>query len=102
MIKGATDEQGRCSHYHSPTDIIAIKFKCCSDFYACIFCHQELAAHAPAVWLKDEFAEKAILCGHCKTTMSITDYLAAGNACPSCKAAFNPKCANHYHYYFEV
>ena len=102
MIKGAIDEQGRCRHYHSDKDIIAVQFKCCDQWYACIFCHEEAAGHAPARWQKEEFDNKAVLCGHCKTAITITDYFASDNQCPSCGAAFNPKCANHYHYYFEV
>lgn len=101
IVRGAIDAQGRCRHYHSEKDIIAIKFKCCGQWYACIHCHEELADHAPAQWPKEELAEEAVMCGACTTALSIEDYLASGNQCPSCGAAFNPGCANHYHYYFE-
>ena len=33
------DPQTRCEHYHGPTDIIAIKMKCCGRYYACKECH---------------------------------------------------------------
>lgn len=102
MIHGAIDGQGRCRHYHSDSDIVAIKFKCCGQWYACIHCHKEAADHAPAVWLKEEFHKTAVLCGHCNTSLSIDDYFAAGNQCPTCGAGFNPKCSNHYQFYFEV
>ena len=102
MIKGAIDEQGRCRHYYSAKDIIAIKMKCCDQFYSCISCHEELAGHDAVVWLKSEYGEKAVVCGNCKTILSIADYVHSNNQCPACMAAFNPKCANHYHYYFEV
>ncbi len=95
------NERTQCAHYHSGRDLIAIKFKCCDAFYACIDCHSEAVAHAPVVWPRAEFRTKAVYCGNCKTTFSITDYLGCDNTCPTCQAAFNPGCANHYHLYFE-
>jgi uncharacterized CHY-type Zn-finger protein len=95
-------ERNQCAHYRSSRDIVAIKFKCCDTFYACIYCHAELAGHKALVWDKDERQTKAILCGNCHTTLSITDYLDCGNRCPMCQAAFNPGCASHYSLYFEV
>ena len=95
------DEHTRCSHYHSELDIIAIKFKCCNAYYACIHCHEAKSGHDVLVWNKDEFSTKAILCGHCKTELTISEYLSANNTCPFCKAGFNPKCSNHHHFYFE-
>ncbi|MBD2769948.1 hypothetical protein IC235_18825 [Hymenobacter sp. BT664] len=92
----------QCAHYHSERDIIAIKFKCCDTFYACIQCHNEAVAHAPVVWSKTERQTEAILCGNCHSTLRIADYFAADNACPVCQAAFNPGCANHYPLYFEM
>lgn len=96
------NERTQCAHYHSERDIIAIKFKCCDTFYACIQCHNETAGHAPAVWSKAERRAEAILCGSCHSTLRIADYLACGNNCPVCGAAFNPGCANHHHLYFEM
>jgi uncharacterized CHY-type Zn-finger protein len=102
-IRGkVTDEQTRCVHYHSDLDIIAIKFKCCNTYYPCIHCHDEEAQHKSEVWKKDEFKVKAVLCGNCKTELSINDYLSCNAVCPSCSALFNPRCSNHHHYYFEV
>jgi uncharacterized CHY-type Zn-finger protein len=95
------NERTQCAHWHSERDIIAIKFKCCDEFYACFDCHQEAADHAPAVWLKAEFNEPAILCGNCKSILSIESYLSSSNICPNCQATFNPGCARHYHLYFE-
>ena len=96
------DEHTRCKHYNSPLDIIAIKFKCCNTYYACIHCHNENEKHATTVWNKDEQNTNAILCGNCNTEITIEEYLNGNNECPSCKSLFNPKCSNHYHYYFEV
>ena len=96
------DEHTRCKHYNSALDIIAIKFKCCNTYYACIYCHNENEKHTTAVWNKDEQNTNAILCGNCNTEITIEEYLNGNNECPSCKSLFNPKCSNHYHYYFEV
>ena len=95
------NERTQCIHYHSERDIIAIKFKCCEEFYACIQCHEEAVSHPAVVWPRAEFDHQAICCGNCHGTLSITQYLHSGNQCPLCRAAFNPGCANHYHLYFE-
>lgn len=103
IIKGKTiDEQTRCVHYNSDLDIITIKFKCCQTYYPCYYCHQEDTNHPASVWSKSEFNSKAILCGNCKTELTITEYFNSNNCCPKCKEAFNPRCANHHHFYFEV
>lgn len=96
------DEQTRCVHYHSQLDVIAIKFKCCNEYYPCYECHVEEAGHKAGVWKKNDFDTKAILCGVCGCEMSIHDYLTSNNHCPHCNAAFNPNCNKHYHLYFEI
>jgi uncharacterized CHY-type Zn-finger protein len=96
------DEKTRCEHYNSALDIIAIKFKCCNTYYACIHCHEQATNHQPIVWSKNERNTKAILCGQCSYEMSIDGYFNCNNECPQCKHSFNPKCSNHHHYYFEV
>jgi uncharacterized CHY-type Zn-finger protein len=95
------NERTQCVHYHSERDIIAIKHKCCDEFYACIECHNELVDHKAQVWPKTEFHAKAIHCGNCKISLNISEYLGCNNTCPNCQAAFNPGCANHYYLYFE-
>jgi uncharacterized CHY-type Zn-finger protein len=101
-LKGKlTDNETRCVHYHSALDIIAIKFKCCDIYYPCYECHAEEAEHTAQVWPKNEWTAKAILCGHCKTELTIQQYMEANNQCPFCKAAFNPNCSRHYHLYFQ-
>ena len=103
LIKGKlVDDETRCVHYHSPLDIIAIKFRCCDEYYPCFSCHDEEAGHKAEVWKRNEFEIKAILCGVCKTELTIAEYLSCNNQCPVCKSAFNPGCSNHYHLYFEV
>ena len=103
IIVHGTDVNVRtqCAHYHSERDLIAIKFKCCNDFYACIQCHHEAAGHAPEVWPKSEFNAQAVHCGNCQHTFSIASYFDCDNSCPNCQVAFNPGCATHYHLYFE-
>lgn len=95
------DNQTRCVHWHSELDIIAIKFKCCDKYYPCFSCHEEEADHEHQVWPKAEFDQKAILCGVCGNELSIADYMASNNTCPTCKSGFNPGCSKHYHLYFE-
>lgn len=102
-IKGKpVDEQTRCEHYHSPLDVIAIKFKCCNTYYPCFYCHEETAGHQAEVWNKNEFDTKAILCGVCQEEMTINEYQHSNYQCPHCSTHFNPRCSNHNHLYFEV
>jgi uncharacterized CHY-type Zn-finger protein len=96
------DDETRCEHYHSPLDIIAIKFKCCDKYYPCYQCHEETADHPAQVWNKDEWDRKRILCGVCKTELTINEYMNSNDQCPNCKAAFNPNCSKHYPLYFQT
>lgn len=103
FVKGKiVDNQTRCIHYHSPLDIIAIKFKCCKDYYPCFFCHEEEAGHPAQVWNQEEFDTPAILCGACGKELSINNYKSSEYQCPNCSAPFNPKCSLHDHLYFEI
>lgn len=96
------DAETRCAHWHSPLDIIAIKFKCCEHWYPCFDCHAETAGHNPAVWPAEEFSEPAILCGACGRQLSVHEYLDCGSRCPECGRGFNPGCSKHLHLYFQV
>jgi uncharacterized CHY-type Zn-finger protein len=93
------DQQTRCMHYHSATDILAIRMKCCGVYYACKDCHLELAGHAIAVWPQAEWDEKAILCGACGT--EFREYLQGESRCPACGAAFNLGCRKHHPFCFD-
>ncbi|MEJ0055387.1 MAG: CHY zinc finger protein [Bacteroidota bacterium] len=97
-----TDYQTRCVHYHSPLDIIAIKFRCCDRYYPCNSCHAENSDHAAQQWPEEERDVKAILCGACGHELTINEYLQSNNQCTSCKAAFNPNCSLHYSHYFHM
>lgn len=99
---GAIDEQTRCRHYHGPNDVIAIKFKCCGEYYCCYFCHEETADHPAVPWEPGERSEQAVLCGGCGAVLTIGAYLGCGSVCPACGIAFNPRCAVHYPLYFGM
>jgi len=102
LVRGVDlDPNTRCLHYRSAADVIAVKMRCCETYYACIDCHRSLAGHAAKVWPLIEWHCKAVLCGVCRTEMSVIEYLESGNRCPGCAAPFNPGCRNHYHLYFE-
>jgi uncharacterized CHY-type Zn-finger protein len=103
IVRGVNlDSQTRCEHYHGPTDIIAIKMKCCGLYYACKDCHDTLADHPIAVWPENEWNQQAILCGACGTMLTILQYRQSNSRCPACDAQFNPGCRNHYHLYFQL
>ncbi|HKK75968.1 MAG TPA: CHY zinc finger protein [Saprospiraceae bacterium] len=103
-IKGKIiDSSGRCTHWHSERDIIAIKFACCGEYYACYSCHEEEANHPTKRWPRAAFEkEKAILCGACQYEMTIKQYQTCDSRCPNCGADFNPRCSLHWPLYFEV
>ncbi|AMY05467.1 hypothetical protein CD149_03815 [Staphylococcus condimenti] len=95
------DDETRCSHYHTPVDVVAMRFKCCDKYYACIHCHNECEDHEPIPWSKDEQDTLAVMCGVCKYEMTIHEYVHT-DQCPNCSAAFNPRCEAHYHHYFTL
>jgi uncharacterized CHY-type Zn-finger protein len=92
----------QCTHWNSALDIIAIRHACCSKFYACITCHNELESHEPAVWPISKRDERAVLCGQCKYILSVQEYLQSGSRCTGCGAGFNPGCKGHWGMYFEM
>lgn len=95
------DDETRCIHYHTEKDVIAIKFRCCLRYYPCHLCHEEDADHQPQTWPKTHWTESAVLCGVCKSEMSILAYQAA-TSCPNCSAPLNERCAAHAHLYFQT
>jgi uncharacterized CHY-type Zn-finger protein len=103
IVKGNNvDAQTRCAHYHTEIDIIALKFKCCGEWFPCFECHAENAGHRAEVWSLDEYETKAILCGGCGHQLTVDEYMNCNSVCPKCKSSFNPGCANHYDLYFEI
>jgi uncharacterized CHY-type Zn-finger protein len=95
------DPQTRCAHYNSGLDIIAIKFKCCGQWFPCYECHNEIASHAAQVWPLTERNVHVILCGACGRRLYIAEYLDCDSTCPRCGGKFNPGCVKHHHLYFE-
>lgn len=95
------DDLGRCKHYFKKQDTISIKFKCCGGYYPCYKCHEENSNHIIQPWKKEDFDEKAIFCGVCKSELTIHDYMNHTN-CKHCHTLFNPNCSKHFHIYFET
>ncbi len=95
------DMETRCAHWHSEIDRIAIKFYCCGLYYACFECHEAVGCGKSAVWPKEQFDEKVVLCGFCGHQLTIQEYLECASACTSCGSNFNPGCSLHKHLYFE-
>ncbi|KAK5773794.1 Hot13p PWA37_003859 [Arxiozyma heterogenica] len=99
------DAETRCEHWNGANDIIALKLKCCPNYYyPCVQCHNELTSHS--VQKFDVGANpdlKCILCGHCGKELTFKQYLSFSTplSCQYCKHPFNEKCELHYHYYFE-
>lgn len=102
IVRGvAMDAETRCAHWHGLADIVAIKFRCCGEYFACHDCHVALADHAAQVWPRADFSALAVRCGACGNEQSIASYLADHSDCPACHAEFNPRCALHHPLYFE-
>lgn len=100
-VHGAVvDDMTRCAHYRGPTDIIAIRFACCGEYYPCHLCHEESAGHPAQQWATDQHDREAILCGACGHELTIAEYVVV-TACPRCAALFNERCALHHEYYFR-
>ena len=97
----AVDDDTRCRHWHDRVDVVALRFACCDTYYPCAACHAETTAHETDRLSRGQFDEQAVLCGVCRTTLSVETYLDAGDDCPACGASFNPDCRSHHHLYFE-
>ena len=102
VIGAKVDGETRCAHYHGAGDVIAIKFKCCGNWFPCYQCHADLAGHMAMVWPANEYDTDAVLCGSCGLQLSIREYLACNSVCRRCRHQFNPGCATHYYLYFET
>ncbi|MDH6235746.1 CHY zinc finger protein [Cryobacterium sp. CG_9.6] len=101
-IYGAVvDDQTRCVHYHSPLDVIAIRFACCQRYYPCFQCHGESESHPATLWPESDWDHLAVICGVCDSEMSIRSYRSVTH-CPACAARFNDGCRLHAHLYFAV
>jgi uncharacterized CHY-type Zn-finger protein len=97
------DNESRCFHWHSKLDIVAMRFKCCMEYYGCRQCHDEIANHDVILWdlINDQYVD-VVMCGSCASTLTTHDYLQGHDKCPTCKAPWNPRCELHRHLYFNV
>lgn len=103
VLGPVVDEETRCIHHHLPLDVIAIKFRCCGQYYPCYKCHEQCENHTRKTWSRLELeTEKVVLCGCCKSELTFAEYTSAGNDCCFCGAHFNPGCSRHYSLYFDV
>ncbi|CAX40705.1 medator of assembly of small mitochondrial TIM (Translocase of the Inner Membrane) complexes, putative [Candida dubliniensis CD36] len=101
LIGQLVDSHTRCVHYHTELDIIAIKFKCCNNYYPCFKCHQESTSHQPDRLDKNDNTTKAVFCGNCMNELTVVEYLNCGYTCTYCGGQFNPGCSLHYELYFN-
>lgn len=101
VLGSVLDEETRCKHYHSERDIIAIKFYCCNTYFSCFQCHEESGCGNTNVWPKEKFDKKAVLCGKCKSEMTVNQYKDCEYKCPSCGTQFNSGCGLHWGLYFD-
>lgn len=98
MIYGQElDNQGRCLHYHGPTDVVALACARCQRYYACYKCHDGIEGHD--FKSTDKNFSYPVMCGICSFKLSFLDY--KKGSCPYCKHGFNPKCQNHETIYFK-
>jgi uncharacterized CHY-type Zn-finger protein len=97
----AVGPETRCRHWHGERDVVAFRFACCESYYPCVSCHVETTAHERERWPADRLEDAAVLCGVCRTELSVAAYLDCADSCPACGAAFNPGCRTHHHLYFE-
>lgn len=91
------DGAGRCQHYHTDRDVVALKCAVCQRYYACYQCHDALADHTFAPVATNDLAP--VLCGVCRRTLTYQQYQLGH--CPYCGHAFNPGCQLHHDIYFR-
>mgnify|MGYP002338726991 CR=1 FL=1 len=94
------DDETRCAHYSSESDVVALRFGCCGEYYACFKCHRAITDHPSEPWPTGRRGEPAVRCGVCSADLTVARYISR-DVCPDCGARFNPGCADHYHIYFE-
>lgn len=96
------DEETRCQHYHSEKDIVALKCFACQKYYPCFLCHDRYEDHVFLAYPVSRSEDRVVLCGHCRTEQTISQYLGCEDACPICAHPFNPGCKNHRSIYFQT
>jgi uncharacterized CHY-type Zn-finger protein len=96
------DGDTRCRHYHTPRDVVAIRVACCDVYYPCYHCHAATTTHESERIEPSAFDDSAVLCGVCAATLTVSEYLSCGDACPQCGSSFNPGCRSHRHRCFAI
>ncbi|WP_128835886.1 CHY zinc finger protein [Streptococcus sp. DD11] len=96
------DKETRCIHYHSALDIIALKCFACRRYYPCFACHDTCERHTYVPYPMSRSADKVVLCGGCRSELTIAQYLNSAAACPVCSRSFNPGCKAHAAIYFQA
>ena len=98
MIYGiGLDSEGRCLHYHTKCDVVALKCNKCKEYFACYQCHNQLQNHPFEPVSKEDVAP--VICGSCRHFLTFDEY--KKRACLYCRHAFNPKCPVHETIYFK-
>lgn len=90
------DQEGRCRHYHTDLDVVALKCAKCGRYYACYHCHDALEDHSFVP--TDETEPYPVLCGSCGQRLTYEEY--SKGHCPYCGHPFNPRCSRHHDIYF--
>ena len=73
LLRGVgLDAQTRCAHHATARDVVALRFACCSAYWSCHRCHTELADHPAVPVPADDFDRPHVLCGVCRTELSVT------------------------------
>ncbi len=102
LVRGVSlDKHTRCAHYHTELDIVALRFFCCGEFYACYSCHEALAGHKAQTWPASLCQQqnpppaaaaaaplstplpKVVVCGACGHLMTVSEYQHAGRKQPA-------------------
>lgn len=95
------DTESRCVHWHSRRDVLALKFRCCDRYWACVTCHEQCAGHAVRRYhVELDSGLKVVVCGVCRCEMTFAEYT-GGLRCVQCHVEFNPGCKMHYSMYFD-
>ena len=77
LLRGVgLDAQTRCAHYATARDVVALRFACCPAYWSCHRCHAELADHPAVPVPAGDFDRPHVLCGVCRTELSVAAYLA--------------------------
>lgn len=92
------DAEGRCEHYHTELDVVALRCGKCRKYYACYKCHDQLEDHAFVPADAGQDADTPVLCCSCNSKLTYIQY--QQGKCAFCGHDFNPKCALHHDIYF--